>query len=94
MEDPRAFGIALANNMISQIAAQHTTAKQTTHLLATEVAWRANEMLAQGIAREDVSAWVQAVQLAFSERLKETVTSLEGTFPEAGARAATNPDAA
>ena len=81
MEDPRAFGIALANNMIGQIAAQHTTAEQTTHLLATEVAWRADEMLAHGKTRDDVAVWVKAVQAAFSQRLEEMAAPLRGGFP-------------
>jgi hypothetical protein len=81
------FGRDLADRMAFRMRLQRVTVEQVTLNVATEVAKRANEMLAAGRARDEVAAWVEQVQKGYVERLGQESTKaarpspVEATMP-------------
>jgi hypothetical protein len=72
MRDPQQFGIELADRLVSRLET-HTAMAEMTLSLAGDLALRANAMLAKGVPRAEVAAWVREVEAAFSERLDEVL---------------------
>jgi hypothetical protein len=74
-ENPREFGVELANRLIS-LQSEGCTGQDATSRLAGDVALRANAMVAQGLAREDAQAWIEEVEGAFRKRLDALLIDL------------------
>ena len=52
------------------------SADEATSQSASDVEFRANALIAQGVAREEVRLWVQEVKAAFAERLYERLAEM------------------
>ena len=74
-ENPREFGVELANRLVS-LQSEGCTGQDATARLAGDVALRANAMVAQGIAREDARAWIEEVEGEFRKRLDALLIGL------------------
>ena len=70
-EHGKQFGRDLADRMAARMRLQRVTAQQVTFNVATEVAKRANSMLAAGEAHDEVAAWIGQVQIGYAEWLHE-----------------------
>jgi len=71
MHEGAQFGRDLADRMAVRMRLQRVTASQVTFNAAAEVAKQANDMLAAGLARDQVAAWIHQVQIGYVTRLDE-----------------------
>ena len=74
-ENPREFGVELANRFVS-LQSEGYTGQEATSRLAGDVALRANAMVAQGLECEDARAWIEEVEGAFRKRLDAVLIDL------------------
>ena len=75
-KDPRQFGVELADRVVSQIQIDGISAEEATSQSASDVEFRANALIAQGVPRQEVRLWVQDVKAAFGERLYERLAEM------------------
>ena len=75
-KEPRQFGVELADRVVSQIEMDGVSAEEATSHSSSDVEFRANALIAQGVPREEVRLWVQEVKAAFGERLYERLVEL------------------
>ena len=74
-ENPREFGVELANRLVS-LQSEGCTGQDAMARLAGDVVLRANAMVAQGLAREDAQAWIEEVEGEFRKRLDALLIDL------------------
>ena len=69
--DPRHLGRELAERMVAGMRTRNIPAKDARRTVASEVAGRANTLLAQGKDRDEVQTWVGEVQAACAQSIEE-----------------------
>jgi hypothetical protein len=67
--DGKRHGIAMTDYVRERVRDRKITPAVVADVLAANVHQHANEMLADGISREDVATWVQTVRHVFQERM-------------------------
>ena len=67
--DGKRHAIAVTDYLLERIRDRRLTPAVVTDVIGANVHKHANEMLADGISREDVATWVQTVRHVFQERM-------------------------
>jgi hypothetical protein len=69
--DPKHLGRELAERMIARMRTRNAPPKDALRRVASEVAGRANTLVAVGKRREEVVKWVEEVQASCVQRIEE-----------------------
>jgi len=69
--DPKNLGRELAERMVARMRTRNTPGKEALRTVASEVAGRANTLVAQGTERDEVQKWVREVQVACAKSIEE-----------------------
>jgi len=78
--DPKHLGRELAERMVAQMRTRIVPPKEALRRVASEVAGRANTLVAKGTPRYEVQKWVGEVQAAYGQCIEDQLR--EATGPE------------
>ena len=67
--DGKRHAIAVTDYLLERIRDRRLMPAVVTDVIGANVHKHANEMLADGVSREDVAIWVQTVRHVFQERM-------------------------
>ena len=76
-ENAEQHGIAAANHIAGKVQSEGMSPTRGSELLNGYIIKQAERMLAHGTARNDILAWIRAVEAAFDEQLA-TLAKSEG----------------
>ena len=77
MRDPQRFGREVAERMVSRMRTKNVSPRDALRRVASEVAGRANSMIAEGARHDDVTKWVDDVKTAWNEGLHDHLRAAE-----------------